>query len=110
MTRPPRKHERVSAVVPVAMEGGAGGLTRDLSPAGVYFVTADKPRSGESVRFTLEFNNPAGKLYLDCVGEVVRVEDSGGKVGVAVRITESRLERRELSVPPKSGEKASNGV
>jgi hypothetical protein len=36
-----------------------------------------------------------GKLYLDCSGQVVRVEDREGKVGVAVKITESRLERRE---------------
>jgi hypothetical protein len=95
MSRVPRKHERVNAVIPVELEDGAEGITRDLSPAGVYFVTGGNLRSGEAIRFTLEFDNPAGKLYLDCVGEVVRVEDSGGKMGVAVRITESRLERRE---------------
>ena len=93
MSRPPRRHDRVNAVVPVRIENGAEGITRDLSPAGVYFVTAQELRAGESVRFTVEFDSPSGKLFLECSGEVVRVEDAAGKTGVAVRITESRLER-----------------
>lgn len=94
MSRPPRKHERVSAVVPVRLSDGGGGVTRDLSPAGVFFVVDQNMEAGQTLRFTLEFENPSGPLYLDCVGEVVRVEDSEGKRGVAVRIVESRLERR----------------
>jgi hypothetical protein len=95
MGRDPRQNERVSAVIPVRLEDGAEGVTRDLSPAGVYFVTAEKMRDGEPIRFTLEFDNPMGKLYLDCAGQVVRIEDSNGRIGVAVKITESRLDRRE---------------
>jgi len=48
---------------------------------------------GSSIHFTLEFDNPSGKLLLECSGEIVRVEKAGGKIGVAAKIVESRLER-----------------
>jgi hypothetical protein len=95
MSRPPRRHDRVNAVVPVRMDSGKEGITRDLSPAGVYFVTGENLRPGEVLRFTVEFDSPSGKLFLDCSGEVVRVEDANGRTGVAVKITESRLERSD---------------
>jgi hypothetical protein len=79
------------------MDSGAEGITRDLSPAGVYFVTSEGLRAGDILRFTVEFDSPSGKLFLDCTGEVVRVEDSDGRTGVAVKITESRLERHVAS-------------
>jgi hypothetical protein len=107
MGRDSRKNERVNAVIPVRLEDGHDGITRDLSPAGVYFVTAEKLRDGEPIRFTLEFDNAMGKLYLDCSGQVVRVEDREGKVGVAVKITESRLERRE-SAPDAAARRTIN--
>jgi hypothetical protein len=95
MGRPPRKHERVSAAVPVHLDNGLEGLTRDLSPAGVYFVVNEDVQEGDPIRFTVEFDNPSGKLHLECSGRIVRVEHSAGKRGVAVQITESRLERRD---------------
>jgi hypothetical protein len=48
---------------------------------------------GGTIHFTLEFDNPSGKLLLECSGEIVRVEKAGGKIGVAAKIVESRLER-----------------
>lgn len=97
MAKTPRKHERVAAAIPVRLEAGGEGMTRDLSPAGVYFVVNEGFHVRDSIRFTLEFDTPSGKLYLDCVGEVVRLEESEGRAGVAVKITESRLERRNGS-------------
>ena len=97
MADEPRRHNRVKTAVPVEIDDGTGGLTRDISPAGIYFVGEARPAKGQEIRFNLEFVNPAdpsGKLHLSCLGTVVRVEQSGGRYGVAVSITESRLERR----------------
>lgn len=101
MAREPRQNDRVNAEVPVRLEDGTGGVTRNISPGGVYFVVDEKLSAGQSIRFSIEFTHPAGPadagvLHLDCVGSVVRVEEAHGKRGVAVKIVESRLERREM--------------
>lgn len=90
-----RRFERVQAAIPVHLEGGGEALSRDLSPGGIFFVTEERMQPGNAIHFTVEFDNPSGKLSLDCAGEIVRVERAGGKLGVAVRITDSRLERRK---------------
>lgn len=89
-----RQHERVTASIPVSIEGGAKGETLNVSPTGIFFVTDAQLRTEGPLRMTLEFESPSGKLYLECVGEIVRVETGDGKTRVAARITDSRLERR----------------
>lgn len=88
-----RAQQRVSAALPVKVEGRATGITRDISPSGIYFETDVEMTSGSAIHFSLEFDNPSGKLLLECSGEIVRVERAGGKVGIAAKIVESRLER-----------------
>ena len=90
-----RTQQRVSAVLPVNVEGHVAGMTRDISPSGIFFETDMEMASGSSIHFALEFDNPSGKLLLRCSGEIVRVERSGGKIGVAAKIIESRMERVE---------------
>jgi hypothetical protein len=89
-----RQHERVTASIPVAIEGGLKGETVNVSPTGVYFVTDGDLKADGSLRLTLEFESPSGKLYLECSAQIVRVDKKDGRVGVAARITDSRLERR----------------
>ena len=88
-----RAQQRVSAVLPVKVEGKAAGVTRDISPSGIFFETDMDMTDGSSILFTLEFDYPSGKLLLECSGEIVRIEKAGGKVGIAAKIVESRLER-----------------
>ena len=88
-----RAQQRVSAVLPVKVDGRAAGVTRDISPSGIFFETDLDMAGGSTIHFTLEFDNPSGKLLLECSGEIVRVEKAGGKIGVAAKIVESRLER-----------------
>jgi hypothetical protein len=98
-----RKNERVNAEVPVLTERGAKGITRNLSPTGVYFTIAQHVRAGEKIRFSIGFEGPphsGGLLHLVCVGTVIRVEDAKGMAGVAVAITESRLERGDEAGGP----------
>lgn len=97
MAKEPRQSQRVNATVPVRLDNDATGITRDISPSGVYFVISEKLEAGQTIRFTVEFEDPGGgPLHLDCVGTVVRIEEAGGKSGVAVTITESRLDRRDV--------------
>ena len=108
MSHPVREFERVNAVIPVHIEGGAEGETRNLSPQGLFFVT-DKPfEAGNQLRFTIEFGSAAGTFHLDCVAEIVRIESQEGKIGVGARIIESRLERRTgpagAALPPEGSE------
>jgi hypothetical protein len=88
-----RAQQRVSAVLPVKVEGKTAGVTRDISPAGIFFETDLDMADGAAIHFSLEFDNPSGKLLLECSGQIVRIERAGGKIGVAARIVESRLER-----------------
>ena len=90
-----RQFQRVNATIPVRLDDGGDGVTRDLAPGGVFFVTDANLDKGSAIHFTLEFEHPSTKLMLDCVGEVVRVEKTNGKLGVAVKITKSQLERRD---------------
>ena len=94
-----RKSDRVRAQVPVQLKDvGGAGVTVDMSATGVYFVTDAIMAAGQSIRFSIEFQNaadPTSLLYLECVGEVARVESVDGKLGAGIRITESRLERRD---------------
>ena len=95
MAAEPRRSERVNAEVTVRLEDRASGITRDISPNGVYFVIGDTVEEGQTIRFTLEFEDPGGgPLHLNCVGKIVRVEDAAGKRGVAVAIVEQKLVRR----------------
>src|SRR6185503_5288149 len=96
----------------VQIEGGIEGETLNLSPSGLFFVVDEVMQAGSSLRFTLEFDSAGGKLYMDCVGEIVRVERRDGKVGVAAKIVESRLERRkEIEIPkPAAAQRTKTAV
>jgi len=97
MSHPVREYERVNAVIPVHIEGGAEGETRNLSPQGLFFVTDRQMEAGKTLRFTIEFGSNAGTFHLDCMAEIVRIEDVDGRIGVGARIIDSRLERRTAS-------------
>ena len=99
MSQEIRRNLRVNAEVPVHLDDGTDGVTCNVSPSGVYFVVDEKLEAGRQIHFTLEFKDPQyGILCLECLGSVVRVEAFEDKSGVAVEITESRLERRETAV------------
>ena len=95
ITRPhaARAQQRVSAAIPVIVEGVRAGTTRNMSPSGIFFETEADMSTGASIHFSVTFDNPPGKLMLACTGKIVRVESLEGKMGVAVKIVESRLER-----------------
>lgn len=90
-TQENRKEERVPAKLPVDL-GGATGITRDVSASGIFFETDASYAVGGSISFAVEFDTPGGKMMLKCEGDIVRIEPRGKRVGIAVKIVESKME------------------
>ena len=86
-----RQARRYRIALPVALEHGTG-VTRDVSACGVFFETdlSFSPGVTISLSLVLEHADADGPLCFQCQGEVVRVEQRAGKVGVAVRLTSYR--------------------
>ena len=92
-TESSRLEDRVTMAVPVHLQGGASGTTRDISASGIYFETDLEPIRESPLDFTVEFQNGGvGGLSLRCRGQVLRVERLGSRIGVAAKILESRLQ------------------
>lgn len=92
MSASKRKEERVETELPVRI-GGVSGTIRNVSATGVFFETDTAYAAGSEINFSIELNNAVGeKMALNCRGRIVRVEDRGGKIGVATETIESRLE------------------
>ena len=101
MARNSRKFDRVNANLPIKLDSGAAGTTRNLSPTGLYFVLEAGLEVSQHISFTLDFETPTGPLQLNGTAQVVRVEDAHGKLGVGARIVESRLERASDDEPAR---------
>ncbi len=86
------REERVPTARPVKLDNGTG-ITRNVSAAGVFFETDVDYAPDSEISFAIELDAPGGKkMMLRCQGRIVRVEQRDGKVGVAAKIIESRLE------------------
>jgi len=77
----------------VELENGKG-ITRDVSPDGVFFLTdlAFSIDTPITLWLVLDRVDPVGPLRVRCQGRVVRVEGNDGVRGVAVAITAHDLE------------------
>jgi len=95
-----RQARRYRVTVPVELEQGAG-TTRDISASGVFFETDLSCSLGATLSFplVLEHADPGGPVRLQCQGEVVRVEQCEGKVGVAVCFTSYWFDLQGQSCP-----------
>jgi hypothetical protein len=85
-TRAPRHQGKL----PVKLKGASSitGITRDFSSSGIFFETDRSFSPGQPIEFTimLEYADPAGPIQMKCRGEIVRIEESGQKIGVAAAI------------------------
>ncbi len=82
-----RTAQRIEIEVPVHLEHGFG-VTRDVSLAGIYFITDQKLSAGTRIRFKMEFEFaiPGRPMALDCQAHVLRVEPHGKQMGIAAVI------------------------
>jgi len=85
-----RTRERVCTALPVRL-GTATGITRDVSASGIFFETDAPDAVGDRISLTVELDTPRGKRMLSCNGDVVRIEPSDTRIGVAVKIIESTM-------------------
>jgi len=85
-----RKRERVCTALPVRL-GAATGTTRDVSASGIFFEINAPDVVGDLISLTVELDTPRGKRMLRCKGDVVRIEPSDSRIGVAVKIIESTM-------------------
>ena len=92
------REERVTAALPVSLDRGTG-TTRDVSASGVFFETDVNYATGSEISFAIELNGPAGKLMLKCQGQIVRVEDRGGKVEARAGLAHRLLQRGTVGHP-----------
>jgi hypothetical protein len=93
-----RRAIRFPMTLPVQLEEGAG-ITRDVSLLGVFFETEQPLSSKGPIVFTLMFEGRSWSrpIRLKCEGQVVRVEPSNGKAGVAATISSYGFVTQELS-------------
>lgn len=85
--------ERVELSIPVVL-GSHVGLTRDISPEGVFFTSEEDLglEEGGAVRFYCELAHalPERPWKVEFCGRVVRIEQSPGQTGVAAKIERYR--------------------
>ena len=82
-----RASQRIQVEVPVYI-GHEKAVTRDVSWAGIYFLTDQTFAEGGELNFALDLSYalPGKPIKLDCQGEVIRVEQRGEKFGIAAKI------------------------
>jgi hypothetical protein len=82
--------------LPVELPDGEG-VTRDLSVCGVFLETEGVFALGEVIQFALvlRYVDPKRPVRLRCRGQVVRVEPRGTGIGLALAITEYRIDEEK---------------
>jgi hypothetical protein len=82
-----RQEPRHTGKLPVEIESGKG-ITRDFSGSGVFFETDRSFTPGQPIEFALVLKHidPERTVRLKCRGKIVRIEESGQKIGVAAVI------------------------
>ena len=84
-----RASQRIQVEVPVYI-GHEKAVTRDISWAGIYFLTTQAFDEGKKMSFSLDLTYalPGKPIKLDCQGEVLRVEKLGNQYGIAAKIND----------------------
>jgi PilZ domain len=87
-----RTEPREPLALPVNLAAGGQGFTRDISASGLFFETDSEQQVGGVVDFEIELQTSTGPVRLVAQGKVVRIENNGHRVGVAVQLMSSCLE------------------
>jgi hypothetical protein len=96
-----RKAERKFESLPVkVLNDEHKGVTRDISASGVYFLTDKHYEVGSIMTMTINLEYPPGS-WMRCVGTIVRVEDHGARVGVAIKMKAGESKILTVGLPEK---------
>lgn len=82
---------REAVSLPVQLDGGSVGMTRDISASGVFLETDIQHQVGSRIDLEIALETPGGPIHLKAVGQVVRVDQKGARVGLAIRLVDSQL-------------------
>jgi hypothetical protein len=85
-----RVDPRERLALPLKLGDGGQALTRDISATGLFFEIEGQHVMQGRVDFELEL--PEVRMKFTSLGEIVRIEHTNGKTGVAVRLLSPRLE------------------
>ena len=87
-----RSSERIHVEIPVHI-GQAESVSRDVSWAGIYFISDHLFAEEGDFYFSLDLDYalPGKSIRVGCHGEVVRVERRGRKFGIAAKINDFHL-------------------
>jgi hypothetical protein len=85
-----KRAERFPTKLPLSI-GNTQGTIHNISATGAYFEIDAKHSPGSQVHFVIDLETPGGKIQVQCQGEIVRVQERDGKLGVAVKINSSDL-------------------
>ncbi len=82
-----RREQRFNSALDVFFDGGSG-VSRNVSPSGIYFETEAPLAPGALVSFMIDYATPDGTpLRMRCDAHIVRVEGlPRGKIGVGAEI------------------------
>lgn len=84
---------RERLALPLRLADGLSAITRDISPAGLYFIVEGEHVLRGPVDFELQL--PEISMRFTASGEIVRLESGGGVTGIAVRFVDPQLHRLE---------------
>ena len=87
-----RVEHREQIALPVMLAGGGKGTTHNLSTTGLFFETESGYQVGSQIDLTIDLSTVGRPFFLKANGEVIRTQDLGERVGVAVRMLETKLE------------------
>ena len=86
-----RLDKRVDTPLLVYLEN-TRGVTRDMSASGAYFWTSGNYKVGDPIDFTVDMKTAGGRMLWRCRGNIIRVDPRDYMVGLATKITESKME------------------
>ncbi|MCX5831410.1 MAG: response regulator transcription factor [Deltaproteobacteria bacterium] len=89
-----RRVTRHQGAIPVEFEGYKG-ITRDFSRWGIFFETGKSFIPSKSIEFTIRLENvdSTGPVNLNCRSDIVRVQESGERIGIAATICSYSFEK-----------------
>ena len=82
---------RINSRLPIVI-GNKTGVSVDISATGICFEFDEQHEVGSVIHFYVSLETPGGPLKLTCEAEVARVEKSGEKVMVGVKILNQSIE------------------
>ena len=55
------------------------GVTTNINATGVYFEIEFNQKASVQTEFAIDLDTPVDPMHLHCIGEIVRIQDKGGK-------------------------------